>query len=142
MKTGGCFCGAVRYECRGQLRDVIYCHCSKCRKWHGHFGAYSAIPHDKFAITESRGLKWHQVNPKCRRGFCDVCGSSILFDEEGDPNGMGICMGTLDDPTGLKSQAHIFVGSKGDYYEIGEGLPMFETSSSGPGAKPVAPARR
>ena len=35
--AGGCECGAVRYEVRGPLREVIDCHCGQCRRTHGHF---------------------------------------------------------------------------------------------------------
>ena len=43
MKTGGCACGAVRYEVTQELTQVTFCHCSKCRRWHGHVGAYAAV---------------------------------------------------------------------------------------------------
>lgn len=115
--TGGCFCGAVRYE-TGTLSSVVYCHCSKCRRWHGHYGAYTGSDRVHFKVTEERGLKWHQVSAAVRRGFCGECGSSLFFDEHGDP--MGIAPGTLDEPTGIKSKAHIFVGSKADYYAVPE----------------------
>jgi hypothetical protein len=121
MNVGGCYCGAVRYEAASTIGRVTFCHCSKCRKWHGHFGAYTAVPRADFKIIEQRGLKWHAVSATVRRGFCQECGSSLFFDEEGDKH-ISICPGTLDGPTGLKPKAHIFVGSKGDYYELGDGL--------------------
>jgi hypothetical protein len=119
MKTGRCECGAVSYEVHGELTRVTYCHCSKCRRWHGHVGAYTAVDRPGLRLTEQRGLKWHAMSPRVRRGFCQECGSSLLFDEEGDPK-VGIAVGTLDAPTGLISKAHIFVASKGDYYELVE----------------------
>jgi hypothetical protein len=124
MNTGGCYCGAVRYETTGALRPVTYCHCSKCRRWHGHVGAYTAVDHDRFRLTESRGLKWHTISPTVKRGFCVECGSSVLFDEA--ERKMGICAGTLDAPTGIREKAHIFVGSKGDYYEIADALLKYD----------------
>jgi hypothetical protein len=125
MNIGGCFCGAVRYEVTGPLRSVTYCHCSKCRRWHGHVGAYTAAARDHFRLTESRGLKWHTVSPTVKRGFCVECGSSVLFDEV--DRMMGICAGTLDAPTGIREKAHIFAGSKGDYYEITGDLLKYDT---------------
>ena len=126
MKTGGCFCGAVRYEANGEFTGVTYCHCSKCRKWHGHVGAYTAVDRGAFRLTETRGLKWHSVSPTVRRAFCVECGSSVLFDEDSLPK-MGICAGTLDAPTGVREKAHIYVASKADYYEIADSLPRYET---------------
>jgi hypothetical protein len=99
------------------LTKVTYCHCSQCRRWHGHVGAYTAVERHGFKLTEQRGLKWHAVNAKVRRGFCGECGSSLLWDEEGHHR-ISICAGTLDAPTGLVSKAHIFVASKGDYYSL------------------------
>lgn len=119
MTSGACACGAVRYEVRGELTQVTYCHCSKCRRWHGHVGAYTAAERSAFALIEQHGLAWFQLNPKVRRGFCRACGSSLFWDEAGDAR-IGICAGTLDAPTGLTSKAHIFVGSKGDYYTLPE----------------------
>lgn len=117
MKTGGCACGAVRFEVTGEMTKVTYCHCSKCRRWHGHVGAYAAVGRAGFRLVEQRGLKWYAANKTVRRGFCGECGSSLLWDEEGDDH-VAICAGTLDAPTGLVSKAHIYVGSKGDYYEL------------------------
>ena len=43
-KTGGsCLCGQVQFEIYGELRDIVNCHCSKCRKFHGNYGAYTSV---------------------------------------------------------------------------------------------------
>jgi hypothetical protein len=125
MNAGGCYCGAVRYEASAPLRGVTYCHCSKCRKWHGHYGAYTAVDRSGFKLTEERGLKWHTVSPTVKRGFCSECGSSLFFDEQSNAK-ISICAGTLDDPSGIREKAHIFIGSKGDYYDITGDLPQYD----------------
>ena len=126
MRTGACACGAVRYQVTGELTDVTFCHCSKCRRWHGHVGAYTGVDRAGFRLVEQRGLKWHPMNQTVRRGFCGECGSSLLWDEEGDTL-ISICAGTMDAPTGLRSKAHIFVGSRGDYYPFPEdGLARYD----------------
>ena len=101
----------------GELTPVTFCHCSKCRRWHGHVGAYTAVERAGFAFVEQRGLKWYSATSKVRRGFCGECGSSLLWDELGDAR-IAICAGTLDAPTHLQSKAHIYVASKGDYYPL------------------------
>jgi hypothetical protein len=90
-----------------------------CRRWHGHVGAYAAVDRAHFALTEQRGLKWYSSSPTVRRGYCAECGSSLFFDEAGDAR-ISFCPGSLDAPTGLRSKAHIFVASKGDYYAMSE----------------------
>ncbi len=56
--TGGCLCGAVLYEVRGTLRNVINCHCSKCRRTHGHTAAYTAVRREDLILISRDGLKW------------------------------------------------------------------------------------
>jgi hypothetical protein len=126
MNTGGCLCGAVRYEVAGALMNVTYCHCSKCRRWHGHVGAYTAAKRSEFRLTAPDGLAWYVMSDTVRRGFCGACGSSLFWDEDGVEY-MSICAGTLDAPTGIESKAHIYVGSKGDYYALpDDGLVRYE----------------
>ncbi|CAA9461904.1 MAG: hypothetical protein AVDCRST_MAG02-3122 [uncultured Rubrobacteraceae bacterium] len=121
--TGGCLCGAVRYEVRGPLRAVVDCHCTQCRRTSGHFAAFTATRPEALVLIESEGLRWHRSSPTARRGFCGICGSS-LFWEPASGDRVSIAAGTLDPPTGLQTAAHVFVEDAGDYYEIGDGRPQ------------------
>jgi hypothetical protein len=119
MHKGSCACGAVKFEVSMEMTKVTFCHCSKCRRWHGHVGAYTAVDRAGFRLVDQRALKWWTAAPGVRRGFCGECGASLLWDEDGETK-MSICAGALDAPTGLIPKAHIYVGSKGDYYPLPE----------------------
>ena len=122
-KTGGCLCGAVRYEVRKPLRAVVDCHCTMCRRTSGHFAAFTATRPEALVLIESEGLHWYQSSTSARRGFCGICGSS-LFWEPASGERVSIAAGTLDLPTGLETVVHVFVEDAGDYYEICDGLPQ------------------
>jgi hypothetical protein len=128
--SGGCLCGAVRYEVRGPLRDVINCHCSMCQRLHGAFGAHSKAKTASITILEDKGLAWYATSERARRGFCRQCGSN-LFWEPIRQDATGILAGTLDRPTGLKTMGHIFTAEKSDFYDICDDLPKFDGSSGG-----------
>ena len=132
--TGQCLCGAVRYRVYGQLRDVIVCHCWKCRRFHGHVGAYTSVRRDQLVLTEQSGLAWHRSvtdeTYDVHRGFCRECGSSLFWDPRGAPD-IAIAAGSLDGPTGLKTIGHVWTSQKPDYYSITDGLPQFERSHGG-----------
>lgn len=121
--SGGCLCGAVRYEARGPLRDVVICHCGRCRRTHGHVGAYTEVASEDLALLEDRGLGWYIADGR-ERGFCRECGASLFWRRAGGGS-TSIAAGTLDEPTGLRTVAHIFVDSKGDYYELADELLRF-----------------
>jgi hypothetical protein len=125
MKTGGCHCGAVRYTVTGPLRDVIYCHCTQCRKQTGHFVAATRVADETLAITGAGQLTWYAASPGARRGFCRHCGSLLLWKRDGSDM-TSIMAGSMDLPTGLTASHHIFAADKGDYYELADGLPVFE----------------
>ena len=121
--TGGCQCGGVRYEVRGKLRDVIACHCTQCRRTSGHFVAATACRRRTFTLVKDDTLKWYVAVPGFRRGFCNQCGSSLLFEEESGDR-VSIAAGSLDEPQGLKIAAHIFASEAGDYYDIDTSVPV------------------
>jgi hypothetical protein len=114
--TGGCLCGAVRYEISGALRDVVVCHCSRCRRAHGHVGAYAACAAADLVVIEAGALRWYEEDDRSR-GFCGQCGAS-LFWRAASRGTVSIAAGTIDQPTGLRIVAHIFTRDAGDYYEI------------------------
>ncbi len=130
MKTGGCLCGAVRYEVTGPLRNVVNCHCSMCQRMHGNFGPHSKALKTDLNIVNDQGLSWYETSSIARRGFCRECGSS-LFWEPFDQDATGIVAGSIDSPTGLQTIGHIFVEEKSDFYAINDDLPQFEKSSEG-----------
>jgi hypothetical protein len=114
--TGGCLCGAVRYVVAGPLRDVVVCHCGRCRRTHGHVAAYSACARADLVVQERGALRWYEADGRAR-GFCGVCGASLFWRAEGRPT-ISVAAGTLDAPTGLRTVAHIFTADQGDYYAI------------------------
>jgi len=121
--AGGCLCGAVRYEVRGSLGDVHACHCSQCRRQSGHFVVGASARRADFVVTSEGSLSWFRSSAWARRGFCAACGSALFWDGGGEE--IGINVGSLDQPTGLKLAQHIFVDEKADYYEIDDRLEKF-----------------
>lgn len=123
MRSGGCLCGAVRYEVRGALRPIIMCHCTQCRRMTGHFMAATAARHADFRVVTDGGLKWFAASQEAQRGFCAHCGSTLFWQGVGRDY-LSIAAGTLDDSSGLEVAGHIFVADKGSYYEIDDGTPQ------------------
>jgi hypothetical protein len=116
--SGRCLCGAVRYEVRGPLRDVLICHCEECRRWHGHVSASTAARREDLVVHDDGALRWidsPRSDRAARRGFCGVCGSSLFWDPPGRET-VSIAAGTLDQPTGLRIMGHWYVAQAGDYY--------------------------
>jgi len=130
LTTGSCFCGAVQYEVKGPLRNVINCHCSQCRKLNGNFGSHSKAHKSNVVITQNDGLTWFNISNAARRGFCQKCGSALFWDNR-QQDSIGIVAGSLDIPTGLKTIGHIFVADKPDFYEITDEARQFKGSSDG-----------
>ena len=124
VHKGGCLCGKVRFETRGDLREVVYCHCSQCRKQSGHYFAATRVEVAKLDIEGADNLTWFAASDDAKRGFCKTCGSALFWRRDEGPN-MSILAGAFDDPSPLKAAFHIYVADKGDYYTIDDGLPQF-----------------
>ena len=123
--TGGCMCGGVRYQVDGPLRGVIACHCVQCRRASGNYVAATACRRSAFTLVKGATLKWYVAVPGHRRGFCGECGSCLFFEEVAGER-LSISAGSLDEPQGLKTVAHIFASEAGDYYIIDASVPVLQ----------------
>ena len=114
---GSCLCGAITYEIHGPLRNVIACHCTQCRKQTGHFMAATSADRNDLKLAGAGHLRWYRSSAQAERGFCSNCGSILFWRAEGRAD-ISITAGTIDGPTGLITEGHIFCAVKGDYYAI------------------------
>lgn len=125
MTTGGCLCGAVRYELTGACHDVYHCHCSICRKCQGAvYLTYASVGRSGFRLlTGEESLSTYRTSPALKRRFCRHCGCHV-FAEMGDE--ISLSVGTLDDgadPGGREGrERHIFWESRCGWYEPGDVL--------------------
>ena len=94
----------------------MVCHCSRCRRAHGHVGAYTACARDHLVLVDDHGLSWYESDGRSR-GFCSRCGSSLFWSVP-ERDTISIAAGTLDPPTGLRTSTHIYTADRGDYYEL------------------------
>ena len=125
IHKGSCLCGAVSFEVSGDLPAPDACHCSQCRKHSGHFLVSTDVPRSALTIHGWEKITWFRSSEKVERGFCSTCGSSLFWNPI-HKDWIGIAMGAFEQPTDTQLRIHIFVADKGDYYDIGDGVPQYE----------------
>ena len=127
MIAGGCLCGAVRYEIRGEVRSMTHCHCSMCRKAHGSaFVTFMEVSRCDFRLTSGEeSLVAYESSPGSKRPFCSGCGATLLFDPESGAS-LWVAAGSLDGDPECRPESHIFVASKAPWLEIDDALPKFD----------------
>ena len=120
MLRGHCLCGAVQFEVTGTPQGVSVCHCGQCRRQSGHTWASAYVPEGEITIHGDT-LQWYRSSADAERGFCRACGSFLFWRMDVEDT-ISFSLGSLEAPTGLSLQKHIFVKDKGDYYEIADGV--------------------
>lgn len=129
LLQGGCYCGAVRYECRDKPSLRAQCHCRACQHIAGGGPNY-------FMLVAPEGFEYFAGTPKqftrpdlespVTRDFCGTCGTHILTRRQ-DMDQLVLKAGTLDDPTLFKEpRIAIFCEDMQSFHTIKEGVPMFE----------------
>ena len=106
--TGGCFCGAIRYEIDA-VPPVVNCHCTMCRRT-------SAAPYVTWLIAPATDFRYTHGEPRKlqssdhgTREFCPDCGTPITCVSTRHSERVDVTLGSLDDPTELTPT--------GDFYE-------------------------
>ncbi len=119
---GRCMCGAVDFTVEGDLRDVVNCHCHRCRRWSGHYWAATGAAPDALTFAGDDGLTWYSPSDGVEYGFCRHCGSSLFWRVASRPELVSISAGCLDQPTGLHTTHQIWMAEHGDYHPPLPGL--------------------
>ena len=98
MLTGGCQCGATRYEVEGEAAHHALCHCADCRASSGAPAtAWMAFPSDRFRVTKGEATAFNSSGASWRH-FCGTCGTGLYFINEEMLTGIvDIQSATLDD---------------------------------------------
>ena len=126
--TGGCMCGAVRYETSGEPFSVAHCHCHSCRK---HTGApvVTLAGYTKKQVTffgDER--RFYESSPGALRAYCEKCGTPLTW--EGDGGDLGpiveLHLSTFDDPEALVPSAHAFYPERISWFDIADDLPRYD----------------
>lgn len=128
MLSGSCLCNGIQYEIKGDLGDIMQCHCQKCRKANGSaFAANAAIPTTAFTLLKGKELlAEYESTPGVFRVFCKQCASPLYSRRPNMPELLRLRIGTLDTKIEGKPSSHIFVGSKAEWYEIFDDIPQYE----------------
>jgi len=128
MYKGGCLCRAIRFEITGPIRNIVYCHCSQCRKAQGSAFATNGIVkvQDFELIGGEHSLTGYESTPGQVKYFCKVCGSPIMSKSNSRADEVRIRLGTIDSDISERPEAHIFVTSRANWEDIGGDLPQYE----------------
>jgi hypothetical protein len=120
--TGGCLCGAVRFEARPEKREGYYCHCRMCQLAVGSTRAtFINLRKDEVRWLAAPPT-WYASSKIARRGFCGHCGTPLSFEYEGSER-MDLTVGAFDDPSALKPVSHFAIESRVANWHVDDGLP-------------------
>jgi hypothetical protein len=117
--TGGCLCGAVRYEARGEPNYAGYCLCNDCRRasGSGYIGFTGAVLVHSHRLSDGRVAD---------RNHCAACGSLVYGGVVGQVTSHTLYAGSLDDPSRFRPTMAIFAREKAPWVVIPPGLNVFD----------------
>lgn len=133
LLTGGCLCGAVRYEIATPPLGTSYCHCEDCRR-------ASGAPAVAWTFFRSSSLRFTASPPKTlhwaerERTFCPHCGTPISFFDPSIPQIFEVTTASLDRPEDFPPGDHNWVSDRLPWFPTGDGLPEFPENSPPPAA--------
>lgn len=127
MYNGSCLCGAVKFTISNKIEDIIYCHCSLCRKAQGSAFATNAnvIAKNFKFLSGENNLTAYAPSSTQKKYFCKTCGSPIMSKNTLSPDNVRIRLGTIESDITERPQAHIFVASKANWEEITDNIPQY-----------------
>jgi hypothetical protein len=126
---GGCLCGAVRYTLTRAPNYVFYCHCLDCQKESGSpFVTDMNVDRDAVLLEGplTRYMRTGDSGKLVHRHFCTVCGTTLYTEADVDPEHVMIKACSLDDPSGLEPDRHLYVIRKQPWLHLSDHLTRYE----------------
>ena len=123
--TGGCLCGAVRYETSTLPIWVGHCHCRLCQKHSGSAFSTGVMFRGDNVVWLAEKPAVYESSPGIERGFCKICGSTLSFARP-DRDEITVLAGSLDDPNVITPSEHIFAEQQCDWLHLNDGLPSHD----------------
>lgn len=130
--TGGCLCGAIRYEVNAPAISTGYCHCSICRKFSGSVvNAWTAFPASAVRFLSEHPC-YFASSPIAQRGFCPKCAASLTYKlvRPRETAYLVVHTSSLDEPENFAPCVHSGIESKLPWFDIVDDLPRTRSADS------------
>ena len=128
-REGGCACGALRYRLASEPLFVHCCHCLNCQRQTGSaFAVNLLIEADRLQVLTgtAQPVDVPRDEGRVQRIFrCPHC-RIATFSEYGTPGVRFVRGGTLDDPTAVAPDVHIYTRTKVGWVSLPDGVPAFD----------------
>ena len=126
--TGGCECGALRYECSAVPIMAGHCHCRSCQKASG-TGHSSHLMVPRAAVRISGEASFYErpadSGNTVRRAFCPTCGAQVYGESSGFPDTLVLRAGSLDEPDRFRPGARVYAADAPSWDHMDPALPSF-----------------
>jgi hypothetical protein len=127
--TGGCGCGAVRFEIDAPFVSASYCHCTRCQRRTGSAAsAQGRVQPGSFRVVagEDRIRAW-SPGGGFDKLFCGDCGSAVFSRNPENPDVVSVRLGAVDGDPGIRPQWRQFVAYAASWEPIpDDGLPRYD----------------
>ena len=127
--SGSCQCGGVTYQLLSEPMMVVACHCKECQK-------LSTSAFSITAMVARDSVKFNGKMTEWRRSaasgningamFCPTCGNRIYHFNPQAPDKIKLKPANLSDTGMIKPTAHVWVSEKQDWYDIPEGVAVYD----------------
>lgn len=125
MRTGGCYCGYIRYEASGEPFHETICHCTICRRsTGGACVAWFSVSRAQFNVVSGHPATFNSTE-QGTRSFCPQCGTQLTFEHTSFPDELDVTTASLDQPNEVPAKDHTHVATRLSWLHVSDDLPQF-----------------
>jgi len=127
--SGGCMCGAVRFELTEPLLGAVYCHCKRCQRRTGSGFSVSGLaqPGSFRLVSGSEAVRAHRPDDGWHKSFCGECGSQLFAQNPEHQEWIAVRLGAFDEDPGVRPAVHQYVAYAAPWDPLpDDGLPRFQ----------------